>query len=114
MHAETMDQLVSLPWRAVVLRHFEEEMRTTPKDTCCNNDTVRHDVYDRTCMTGFTMGEYESEERKRLKEENVLLMKSVRDLMIREGAEVACAKRRDALCFVRFLLEQILVLALKT
>ena len=31
MHAETIDQLVSLPWRAVVLRHFEEEMRTTPK-----------------------------------------------------------------------------------
>ena len=24
MHAEAVDQLVSLPWRAVVLRHFEE------------------------------------------------------------------------------------------
>ena len=31
MHAETIDQLVSLPWRAVVLRHLEEEMRTTTK-----------------------------------------------------------------------------------
>ena len=31
MHAETIEQLVSLPWRAVVLRYFEEEMRTTPK-----------------------------------------------------------------------------------
>ena len=31
MHAETIEQLVSLPWRAVVLRFFEEEMRTTPK-----------------------------------------------------------------------------------
>ena len=31
MHAETIDQLVSLQWRAVVLRHFEEEMRITPK-----------------------------------------------------------------------------------
>ena len=28
MHAETIDQLVGLPWRAVVLRHFEEEMTT--------------------------------------------------------------------------------------
>ena len=26
-----MDQLVSLPWRAVVLRHFGEDERTTPK-----------------------------------------------------------------------------------
>ena len=29
MHAEPVDQLVSLPWRAVLLRHFEEGMRTT-------------------------------------------------------------------------------------
>ena len=31
MHAETIEQLVSLPWRAVVFRYFEEEMRSTPK-----------------------------------------------------------------------------------
>ena len=31
IHAEMIEQLVSLPWRAVVLRYFEEEMGTTPK-----------------------------------------------------------------------------------
>ena len=31
MYAETIEQLVSRPWRAVLLRYFEEEMRTTPK-----------------------------------------------------------------------------------
>ena len=31
MHTETVDQLVNLPWRAVILRHFEGEMRTTSK-----------------------------------------------------------------------------------
>ena len=31
MQAETIEQLVSLPWKAVVLRYFEEEMRITPK-----------------------------------------------------------------------------------
>ena len=31
MHAKTIEQLVSLPWRAVVLRYFKEERRTTPK-----------------------------------------------------------------------------------
>ena len=31
MHTETVDQLVNLPWRAVILRHFEREMRTTSK-----------------------------------------------------------------------------------
>ena len=34
--------------------------------------------------------------------------------MTQEGAAVACAKRRDALCFIRFMLERILVPALNT
>ena len=56
--------------------------------------------------------EYDSEERKRSKEEKVFLMTIVRGLMTQEGAGVACAKRRDALCFIRFMLEQISVPAL--
>ena len=44
----------------------------------------------------------------------MLLMTSLRDLRISEGAAVACAKRRDALCFVRFILEQMSVTALIT
>ena len=31
MQAETIEQMVSPLWKAVVLRYFEEEMRTTPK-----------------------------------------------------------------------------------
>ena len=31
MQAETIAQLVSLPWKAVELRYFEEEIRTTPR-----------------------------------------------------------------------------------
>ena len=31
MHAETIEQLVSHPWRAIVLRFLEEELRTTPR-----------------------------------------------------------------------------------
>ena len=58
------------------------------------------------------MGEFDSEERKRSKEENVLLMTSLRDLMVCERAAVAWAKRRDALCFLRFMLEQMSVPAL--
>ena len=58
-------------------------------------------------MTGLTTEEYDSEERKRSKEEKVFLMTSVRDLMTQEGAT-------DALCFIRFMLEQISVPALNT
>ena len=41
-------------------------------------------------------------------------MSNLRDLIVQEGAAVACAKRRDALCFIRFLIEQISVPALNT
>ena len=66
------------------------------------------------CLTGLTRGEYDSEERKRSKGEKIFLVTSIRDLMTQEGASVACVKRRDALCFTRFMLEQISVLALNT
>ena len=41
-------------------------------------------------------------------------MTNLRDLIVQEGASVVCAKRRDALCFIRFLIEQISVPALNT
>ena len=41
-------------------------------------------------------------------------MTSMRDLIIQEGMAVACAKRGDALCFIRFMIEQISLPALNT
>ena len=79
MHAETIDQLVSLPWRAVVLLHFEEEMRTTPKIHALQRYLTSGELQLRfaRCTTGLKMGEYDSEERKKSKEEKVLLMTSL-------------------------------------
>ena len=106
MHAETIEQLVSLSWGAVVLRYFEEEMRTTPK--------IHALIAIPYVRTGLTRGESGSEERKRSKGEKVFLTTSMRDLIAQEGAAVARAKRRDALCFIRFMIEQISVPALNT
>ena len=67
MHAETIEQLVSLPWRAVVLRYFEEEMRTTPKiHALIAIPYVRKELQLRFawCMTGVTRGEYDSKKEK--------------------------------------------------
>ena len=117
MQAETIEQLVSLPWKAVVLRYFEEEMRTTPKiHALLAVPYVRTEIQLRFawCMIGLTREEYESEERKRSKEDKVFLMTSMRDLIIQEEIAVACAKRRDALCFIRFMIEQTSVPALNT
>ena len=117
LQAETMEQLVSLPWKAVVLRYFEEEMRTAPRiHALMAVPYLRTELQLRFawCMMGLTREEYDSEERKRSKEEKVFLMTNLRDLIIQEGAAVACAKRRDVLCFIRFMIEQISVPALNT
>ena len=109
MHAEATEQLVSLHWTAVVLRYFEEDMKTTPKiQALVAIPYVRTDIQLRFawCMIGLTHGEYDSEERKRSKEEKMFIMTSVRDLMTQEEAAVACAKRRDALCFIRFMIDK--------
>ena len=100
-----------------MLRFFEEEMRTTPKiHALIAVPYVRNELQLRFAwgMIGLTRGEYDSEERKRSKEEKVLLMTSMRDLITQEEAAIACAKRRDALCFIRFMMEQISVPALNT
>ena len=60
MHAETIEQLVSLHWTAVVLRYFEKDMRTTPKI-----QALIAILYVRTelqlkyswCMIGLTRGD---------------------------------------------------------
>ena len=117
IQAETMEQLVSLPWKAVVLRYFEEEMRTTPRKhalVAVPYVTTELQLRFAWCMMGLTREEYDSEERKRSKEEKVSLMTNLRDLIVQEGAAVACAKRRDALCFIRFMIEHISVPALNT
>ena len=104
---ETIEQLVSLPWKAVMLRYFEEQMRTVPRiHALMAVPYVRTELQQRFawCMMGLTREENDSEER----------MTNLRDLMIQEGAAVACAKRRDALCFIQFIIEQISVPAMNT
>ena len=108
---------MSLPWRAVRLRFFEDEMRTTPKiHALIAVPYVRTELQLRFawCMIGLTRGEYDSEQRKRSKVEKVFLMTSMRDLITQEEAAIACAKRRDAVCFIRFMIEQLSVPALST
>ena len=101
----------------MVLRYFEEEMRTTPRiHALMTVPYVRTELQllFAWCMMGLTRGEYDSEEKKRSKEEKVFLMTNLRDLITQKGAAVACAKRRDAFCFIRFMIEQISVPALST
>ena len=117
IHTETVEQLVRSVCRAVVLGDFGNEMRTTPKiHALVAIPYIRFELHLRFawCMTRLTMGEYDSDKRKRSQEEKVLMMTSLRDPMICDGVAVACATRRNALCFVRFMLEKMSSPALNT
>ena len=75
---------MSLPWKAVVLRYFEEKMRTTPRiHALIAVPYVRTELQLRFawCMIGLNREEYDSEERKRLIEEKVFLMTSMTNLI---------------------------------
>ena len=65
---------MSLPWRAVVLRYFEEAMRTTPKiHALIAVPYMRTELQLRFawCMIGLTRGENDSEEKKKSKQKSV-------------------------------------------
>ena len=87
-----------------VLRRRDEDYG---KNTRSHGSTLRKNRFTtEVCLVqnGIDSKEYDSEEKKRSKEDKVFLMTNLRDLMVQEGAAVACAKRRDALCFIRFMI----------
>ena len=81
MQAETIEQLVSLPWKAVVLRYFEEEMRRIHALMAVPYVRTELQLRFAWCMMRLYRREYDSEERKRSKEEKVFLMTNLRDLI---------------------------------
>ena len=85
------------------------------EDTCSDSDNLcenRITTKVRLVHDWTDTGEYDSEERKISKGEKVFVVTSMRDLITQEGAAVACRKRRDALYFIRFKIEQISVPAM--
>ena len=80
-----------------ILRGRDEDCA---KNTCSHGSTLpenRITTEFRRLHDGTDSRGIRSEERKRSNEEKVFPMTNLRDLMIQEGAAVACAKRRDAL-----------------
>ena len=56
---------------------------------------------------GIKRSEYEDSIRRRSKEEGLELMKSLQLLITRDNSALAWVKRKNALCFVRFLVDRI-------
>ena len=56
---------------------------------------------------GFKRSEYESGNDSKSKEQELELMEALRALICRDDSAIAWAKRKDALCFLRFVVDRI-------
>ena len=56
---------------------------------------------------GIKRSEYESSNDSKSKEEELELMEALRALISRDDSAIAWAKRKDALCFLRFLVDRV-------
>ena len=59
------------------------------------------------CLMGTKKTEYEANNDSKSKEEELELMEAPRVLISRDDSVIASAKRKDALCFVRFVVDRI-------
>ena len=59
------------------------------------------------CLMGIKKAEYEANNDSKLKEQELELMEALRILISRDDSAIAWAKRKDALCFVRFVMDRI-------
>ena len=59
------------------------------------------------CLMGTKKAEYEANNDSKSKEQELELMEALRMLISRDDSSTAWAKRKDALCFVRFVVDRI-------
>ena len=59
------------------------------------------------CLMGIKKSENEANNDSKTKEQELELLEALRVLISREDSAIAWAKRKDALCFVRFVVDRI-------
>ena len=59
------------------------------------------------CLMGIKKAEYEASNDSKSREQELELMEALRALISKDDSAIAWAKRKDALCFVRFVVDRI-------
>ena len=105
-----LEKLLEISWRAALQRYFDETMHAPATvaaylvHPCTRTDLqVRLDW----CLMGIKKAEYEASNDLKSKEQELELMEALRALISKDDSAIAWAKRKDALCFVRFVVDRI-------
>ena len=105
-----LEKLLEISWRAALQRYFDENMYAPAKVAAylaypCARTGLQ--VQLAWCLMGIKRSEYESNNDSKSKEQELKLMEAPRVLISRDDSARAWAKRKDALCFVRFVVDRI-------
>ena len=103
-----LEILLEISWRAALQRYFDETMHAPATVAAClAYPRIRTDLQVRLawCLMGIKKAEYEANNDSKSKEQELELMEALRMLISKDDSAIAWAKRKDALCFVKFVLD---------
>ena len=105
-----LEKLLEISWRAALQRYFDERMHAPATVAAyLAHQCTRTDLQVRLawCLMGIKKAEYEASNDSKSREQDLELMEALRALISKEDSAIVWAKRKDALCFVRFVGDRI-------
>ena len=106
-----LEKLLEISWKAALQRYFDETM-DAPATVAAYMayPCTRTDLQVRLawCLIGIIKAEYEAKNGSKSKEQELEMMEALRVLISRDDSAIAWAKRKDELCFARFVVDRIL------
>ena len=105
-----LEKLLEISWRAALQRYFDEAMHAPATVAAyLAHPCMRTDLQVRLawCLMGIKKAEYEASKDSKSREQELELMEALRALISKDDSAIAWAKRKDALCFVRFVVDRI-------
>ena len=105
-----LEKLLEISWRAALQRYFDESMHAPATVAAyLAHPCMRTDLQVRLawCLMGIKKAEYEASNYSKSREQELELMEALRALISKDESAIAWAKRKDALCSVRFVVDRI-------
>ena len=105
-----LKRLLEISWRAALQRYFDETMHAPATVAAylaypCTRTELQ--VRLARCLMGIKKAECEANNDSKSKEQELELMEALHVLISRDDSAIAWAKRKDAICFVRFVVDRV-------
>ena len=105
-----LEKLLEFSWRAALQRYFDETRHAPAKVAAyLAYPCTRTDLQVRLawCLMLIKKAEYDANSDSKSKEQELELMEALQLLISRDDSAIAWAKRKDALCFVRLVVNRV-------